>query len=329
MLKRVSVEVFFSSIIRAVAEVGIENLRTKTVAEYAGFSEATMFNYFKNKDDMLCQTFLEMDRRVSAIVLNSPYIQKMEEVGFTTAAFGVWHTVYRYLLDHPEETLYLIRFRYCALYNSEVRSKRQAYNGSFNRLYETVTSKLGTPGELQREFLLNYIFEMTICFAERIVTGRLQNTEEVEGYVWKVIIGALGKILSIPQKEENVTDAESAEDMSREELLALLSRQQKENEALKTRILQLECRNEEMKKSSAAGGALNGDPARMEMALRHAKNAFGGYSDYMRESEKSFEELIQKTEEKMRKMMKDAENAAEAARKGAEEYLRMIDEMQR
>lgn len=39
--KRSSDEIFIKGTIKTVAEIGIENMRTKHVADYAGFTEAT------------------------------------------------------------------------------------------------------------------------------------------------------------------------------------------------------------------------------------------------------------------------------------------------
>ena len=190
MTNKATKELFLEKTIQAVAQVGMENLRTKMVADYAGFSEATMFRFFPDKDKMLCDTFLEVDRRVSEVFLNGFKPEEFETKSASEILHDSWLRIYSYLITHRDETLYLIRFRYSALYSDEIRAQRMAYNGAFNKPYEYLL-KAGLLGkETYRGFLINYLFEMTLCFAEKIVSGRLANSPEMEEQMWKAIYAA-------------------------------------------------------------------------------------------------------------------------------------------
>lgn len=50
-------ESFIEGAIKTVAEIGIENTRTKQVADYAGFTEATMYRRFPSKELLLREAF--------------------------------------------------------------------------------------------------------------------------------------------------------------------------------------------------------------------------------------------------------------------------------
>ncbi len=183
-------ELFLEKTIEVVARVGMENLRTKMVADAAGFSEATMFRFFRDKDEMLCETFLEVDRRVSEVFLACFKPEKFENTTCKEALFEIWKKIFSYLLENPNETLYLIRFRYSALYSSEIRSKRKAYDGSLNKAYEYLTDLNAAGVGTYQGFLTNYAFEMTLCFAEKIVTGRIQLTEDMKLRLWNAIFAS-------------------------------------------------------------------------------------------------------------------------------------------
>lgn len=194
---------FMEGTIRQVAAVGIENLRTKNIAEETNYSEATLFREFKSKEDLLCCAFLEVDKRISDLLTESPYIKTTGEMDFSVIAFSIWRKVFRYLVAHPEETLFLIRFRYSSLYTDEIRSKRQAYNGSFEPVYDVIVRRLGTPTDTYRGFLINYVFELTLSFAEKVVTGRIKDSEEMEVRLWSAISGAITNMISEPKHAEN------------------------------------------------------------------------------------------------------------------------------
>ena len=200
MARNTSREIFLEAVITEVAECGLENLRTKNIAVRAGYSEAMMFRYFSSKDEMLQKAFLVVDHRVSSIISSGAYLKRLRESGsdeaFAAIAHEAWQAVFHYLLEHPSDTLYLLRFRYCALYNEEIRSQRQAYSGAFDEIYSVLQTRFGAPVNTSRGFVLNYSFDLTLCLAEKIVSGRIKFTQEVEERLWATIRAA---VLTITQ----------------------------------------------------------------------------------------------------------------------------------
>lgn len=185
--RRASDKIFIEGTIQTVAKIGIENIRTKDVAEYAGFSEATMYRLFPTKEILLRDTFLYLDKQVSSILTQSAYFRKPDDTPFELALYAILHKVFRYLIGHKEETIFLICYRYSSLYTEDVRSKRQAYNGGFDKAYEAFEKHFGSSDQSYREYLLTYIFEMTLCFAEKVITGKLEDNQKTEQGIWLAV----------------------------------------------------------------------------------------------------------------------------------------------
>lgn len=182
---------FIEGTIQTVAEIGIENMRTKHVADYAGFSEATMFKRFPSKEILLRDTFLYIDGQVSDILTQSAFLRNPGSVPLELGLYATWRKVYRYLVEHREEAIYLIRYRYSSLYTDEVRNMRQAYNGGFDSAYDALEKYFGNEMKACRGFLVNYIFEMTLGFAERVITGKIEDNQDTEDIAWLAISGAV------------------------------------------------------------------------------------------------------------------------------------------
>lgn len=187
-------QTFINAAIKKVAELGLENIRTKQIAQEVGLSEATMYRYYSSKEELLRDAFLETDRRISRLLTTSKYLPSDGE-RMEPHARKIWSKVYHYLLSHPEESLFLIRYRYSAYYTDEVRSLRAAHAGGFDTAYDLLEQLYGTPNFAYRGFLINYIFELTLCFVERAVTGRFQTTPETENIIWRAIRGAVAGLL--------------------------------------------------------------------------------------------------------------------------------------
>lgn len=88
--KRSSDEIFIKGTIKTVAEIGIENMRTKHVADYAGFTEATMFRRFPSKEILLRDAFLSVDGKVSSILTQSAFIRSPEKTPFELGIHAIW-----------------------------------------------------------------------------------------------------------------------------------------------------------------------------------------------------------------------------------------------
>ena len=192
--RRSSDEIFIEGTIKIVAAIGIENIRTKQVADYAGFTEQTMYRRFPSKEILLRDAFLCVDKRISAILTQSAFIRNPGKTPFELGIYATWRKVYRYLIEHREETIFLIRYRYSSLYTEEVRNMRQAYNGGFDRAYAVFEEHFGKTAHSYRGFLINYIFEMTLGFAEKIITGKIEDNEITEKSVWLAVSSAVDQL---------------------------------------------------------------------------------------------------------------------------------------
>lgn len=196
--RRSSDKIFMDGTIKTVAEIGIENMRTKHIAEYADFTAATIFRRFSSKNILLRDTFLNIDKNVSNILTQSSFICNPDETPFEIAIYAIWRRIYRYLIDHRDETLFLIRYRYSSLYTDEVRNMRQAYCGGFDHVDAVFENHFGKLAHSYREFFMSCIFEMTLVFAEKVVTGRIEDNQQTEDFIWLAISSI---VKSLTQKQ--------------------------------------------------------------------------------------------------------------------------------
>lgn len=185
--RKVLDEVFIEGTIGTVAEIGIENTRTKQIAERAGFSEGTMFKKFPTKEILLRDTFLFIDKKISDIVVKSMLARSSDNRTLEDEMHEVWHKIYRYLIEHKEETLFLIRYRYSSYYTDEVREMMAFRNGSFDKVYELLKRKLGAIDVAFENLLVICAMEITVCFIEKIIYGKIEDDLDSELNIWMIV----------------------------------------------------------------------------------------------------------------------------------------------
>lgn len=173
------------SAVKVTVESGMDLVTTQSIAKMAGCSEAMIYRFFKGKNELLTEVFLEIDSILSNFLLQN---KNISVANLDEGLKESWHNIWRWLLDHPDETLFLIRFRYSSLYTDETRNKRLGHDGSFDAFNQIIDARFGSPTFSYSGFIFNYLFEITLSFAERVALGRFVDNENVEQYIWNFIL---------------------------------------------------------------------------------------------------------------------------------------------
>ena len=181
-------QIFFDATVEEVAVSGIESVRTKKMAKRTGYAESLLYLYFKNKDDMLTQTYFEMDRRVAEIC--EAYFRDSSNDGKTLdeVKWDVWRIVFRYLVRNADTTLFFLRYRRSEYFTEAVKAQAQSETGTFEYLYRVMEERFGVPGSRYKNIYLNYIFEQTLYFAHMVNSEKIEATPEIE----KVFFDSIG-----------------------------------------------------------------------------------------------------------------------------------------
>lgn len=173
-------QVFFECVVEEVAQHGVESVRTKKIAERTGYAESLMYLYFKNKEDMLSQTFFEMDRRIVVLCeayLNDPANADKER---EKRMQEIWHIAFRFLTENRNLTLFLLRYRHSEYFTKAVKNKAMNVTGESKSLYELVSETFGTGNKANKSFILMYIFGHTLYLANVANEEEIEITPEVE-----------------------------------------------------------------------------------------------------------------------------------------------------
>lgn len=187
-------ETFLNGVIQVAATVGIENLRTKQVADYTGFSEATLFRAFETKELLLCSAFLRVDNEISHVLSDLVELRGKDDAASKRLLSKVWDRLFGFLSEKKEQTLFWMRFRYSSLYTDDVREKREAFNGGLSPVYDALSEHYTGLTSEQLSFLLQTVVETTACLAEKNANGKAEELDGVSDFVWATASAAARRI---------------------------------------------------------------------------------------------------------------------------------------
>jgi TetR/AcrR family transcriptional repressor of multidrug resistance operon len=111
---------------------GFEATSISKIAQEAGVSPATIYIYFKNKEDLLNKIYLKVRREMSAAMMEGIDESRSIEEGFRTA----WFNFYHYAAENPTDFAFGEQFANSPLVNRINRDEGEGYYGPLIELFE-------------------------------------------------------------------------------------------------------------------------------------------------------------------------------------------------
>lgn len=166
---------------RIIAREGFNRATTKNIAEQCGVSEVYIYRLFKDKDDLLLQTFLDNDLQLRSLLLLSLPILKDESMPLKDRVRTYYFKALDLMLSVPDDAVAYLRFFYSAKYLDLARSEHEnCYKPVVKGLSELFKSGIDTA------FLLRYTFESLLTVVYNISIGRQKLTDELREWIFEM-----------------------------------------------------------------------------------------------------------------------------------------------
>ena len=91
-------EALFQATVKLVNEIGFASSSVSKIAKQANVSPATIYVYYKNKEDLLVSTYIQIKRNLSQAVLEDFDAQKP----IRDILKQVWFKMFEYIANHSE-----------------------------------------------------------------------------------------------------------------------------------------------------------------------------------------------------------------------------------
>lgn len=179
--------------IRIVASEGIEHLTTKKVAQASDLAEVYIYRYFESKTDLLDQCFMEVEKMIGDNLTDIFEAVIQKNMNLDDSAEEFWYMFWKFLMQHPECTIFYKRFYNSAYFNQELRDVRRY---DFEKLVQKIY-RLGerynvlSESDLDVEMVLKHIIDVTVSYAVKILSEEMPNDEDNIRFIYHMIITPL------------------------------------------------------------------------------------------------------------------------------------------
>lgn len=102
------IELIFRATLQLVLKNGISGVKMSLVAEEANLATGTIYIYFSNKEILMQSLFVYVKKKMNAVLDG---FANGGENGFMYQFQSVWRTYIQYIIDNPEEAVFLEQFQ--------------------------------------------------------------------------------------------------------------------------------------------------------------------------------------------------------------------------
>jgi AcrR family transcriptional regulator len=122
-------EAIFQKALEMIVNEGFEGLSMQRLARAAGVSPATIYIYFKDKEDML----LQLHKRESDRFIANTLEGFDPEMDFATGLAVQWKNRARYVIDHPDRGHFMEHFTFTPLLAKSVQTRDPRFSEAMRR----------------------------------------------------------------------------------------------------------------------------------------------------------------------------------------------------
>jgi AcrR family transcriptional regulator len=126
------IEAIFQQALEMIVNEGFDGFSMQKLAKAAGVSPATIYIYFKDKEDLLLQLNKKVSEEYFAYVLED----FDPEMDFATGLAIQWKRRAKYIIDNPDIAHFLEHFSFTPLQIKTIKQKDKRFSKSMHRFIE-------------------------------------------------------------------------------------------------------------------------------------------------------------------------------------------------
>lgn len=162
------------TMLQLIAEKGIHSTPMSLVAEKGDVAIGTIYHYFKSKDELLNALFLNVQRDLSAVMVNSV----SNNIDVKEAFKSMWASLYKYYIDKPDAFMFCQRIIPSNLISEAVKEESKLiYQPIVDFFYKAIDFKVFVKMNVQ--MMTEMFFASVASVAQLQIIGGLDINDEL------------------------------------------------------------------------------------------------------------------------------------------------------
>lgn len=173
--------------IRLGAVQGINNIPARKIAKNCDITDATVFEHFQTKSNLILQAKLLIDQDL--LKIHSGIVLTKDK--YESTVREAWEDCLDYFITHPSETKFYDRYRHSEYYHPTTSAEK---DGLVHKIYEfllSINAELRCSPDFAFQLLWAHVVETTINVALQVINGKMKKTPQSMDFVYKLLFGGI------------------------------------------------------------------------------------------------------------------------------------------
>lgn len=181
--------------IQSVRRFGLDGVRIQNISKLAGIASSNIYFYFTGKDDLLRACFDRVDRQIACVFDRIKLDPQTLAQHPDEEVRRLWTAYYRWLVGHPDETVFYHRYRDSPGFPAYDRTRDFSHFASFIGVVQMFQSQYHIYDRVDQKVLWLHVLTGTVMYAKYVVQGELPDTPETEESLFRLIMYGLQGLL--------------------------------------------------------------------------------------------------------------------------------------
>jgi AcrR family transcriptional regulator len=124
--------------VQLVNKLGFDGISISKIAKKAKVSPATIYIYFKNKDDLFTKLYVDIRKKMSQSTLQGLNDEMSTEQKFKL----IWHNSFTYNINHPEHIRFREQFEQTSMMKNINENEFESYRYTQNLLQRGISENI-------------------------------------------------------------------------------------------------------------------------------------------------------------------------------------------
>ena len=183
-----------------IAAGGMSNFSFPKLTAATGIVAPTVYELYKNKEDLLSTCFLEIDAEIGRLLADAmkktpPHRDQVEDV--ENYCWLLWVTYWRYLMADADRTLFYWAFYNSEYYTDAVIQQRDKNYLPFVQYVDEIDKRFHISERCNRHVLIMHLIDGTLNAAVKVFRGEFGNDDVTINTIYHAVFQPVFAVLEL------------------------------------------------------------------------------------------------------------------------------------
>ena len=183
-----------------IASGGMSNFSFPKLTAATGIVPPTVYELYKNKEDLLATCFLEIDAEIGRLLADAmkktpPHRDQVEDV--ENHCWLLWGTYWRYLMADADRTLFYWAFYNSEYYTDTVIQQRDKNHLAFVQYVDEIDNRFHISERCNCHVLIMHLIDGTLNAAVKVFRGEFGNDDVTINTIYHAVFQPVLAVLEL------------------------------------------------------------------------------------------------------------------------------------